>query len=68
MQREHSIVGKYYRLSPRDRLDKINANYDNFPGIIADYELEISEWIKGSLAKARRDALGDLGVRIQSSN
>lgn len=68
MKREQSIVGKYYRLSPRDRLDKIYANFDCFPGIIADYEYEMAEWIKGNLAKARRDAVGDLGVRVQTSN
>ena len=68
MKREQEFVGKYYRLAPRDRLDRIYTNFDNFPGIIADYELEMSEWIKDNLARARRQAVGELGVRIQTSN
>lgn len=68
MRREQSIVGNYYRLKPQARLDKIYTNFDNFPGIIADYEYEMAEWIKGNLAKARRDAVGELGVRVQTSN
>ena len=68
MKREQEFVGQYYRLAPRDRLDRIYTNFDNFPGIIADYELEMAEWIKDNLARARRQAVGELGVRIQTSN
>ena len=64
--RKQNIVGSYYRLAPGKRLDVIVLNFDNFPGIIKDYEQEMYEWIIANRAKARQDALGDLGVRIQS--
>ena len=64
--RKQNIVGSYYRLAPGKRLDVIVLNFDNFPGIIKDYEQEMYEWIFDNRAKARQDALGDLGVRIQS--
>ena len=64
--RKQNIVGSYYRLAPGKRLDVIVLNFDNFPGIIKDYEQEMYEWIIDNRAKARQDALGDLGVRIQS--
>ena len=64
--RKQNIVGSYYRLAPGKRLDVIVLNFDNFPGIIKDYEQEMYEWIIDNRAKARQDALGDLGVRIRS--
>ncbi|MCR5585742.1 MAG: hypothetical protein K6F63_09965 [Lachnospiraceae bacterium] len=64
--RKQDIVGTYYRLDPKKRLNTIVLNFDNFPGIIKDHEKEMYEWIIDNRAMARQDALGDLGVRIQS--
>ena len=64
--RKQDLVGTYYRLAPKKRLDTIVLNFDNFPGIIKDHEKEMFEWIIDNRAMARQDALGDLGVRIQS--
>ena len=64
--RKQDIVGTYYRLDPKKRLNTIVLNFDNFPGIIKDHENEMYEWIIDNRAMARQDALGDLGVRIQS--
>lgn len=52
MKREQRKVGRYYKLAPKDRLDMIYSNYDCFPGIIADFEFEITDWIKANKAKA----------------
>ena len=65
MRRERKIVGRYYRLSPKKRMDLIITNYDCFPAMCKDYERELSEWLKDSKEKARRAAIGDLGVRVQ---
>lgn len=68
MSREQKFVGRYYRLSPKKRIDLIITNYDCFPAMCKDYERNLSEWIKDCRAKAKRDAIGDLGVRIQAGN
>lgn len=64
--REQNFVGGYYRLEPKKRLDVIVRNFDNFPGVMKEYENKMYDWIIGNRAKARQDAQGDLGVRIQS--
>lgn len=64
--RKQNFVGGYYRLEPKKRLDVIVRNFDNFPGVMKEYENKMYEWIIGNRAKARQDAKGDLGVRIQS--
>ena len=64
--RKQNFVGGYYRLEPKKRLDVIVRNFDNFPGLMKEYENKMYEWIIGNRAKARQDAQGDLGVRIQS--
>ena len=64
--RKQKIVGSYYKLEPKKRLNTIVLNFDNFPGIIKDHEKEMYEWIIDNRAMARQDSLGDLGVRIQS--
>lgn len=64
--RKQNFVGGYYRLEPKKRLDVIVRNFDNFPGVMKEYENNMYVWIIGNRAKARQDALGDLGVRIQS--
>lgn len=64
--RKQNFVGGYYRLEPKKRLDVIVRNFDNFPGVMKEYENNMYEWIIGNRAKARQDAQGDLGVRIQS--
>ncbi|MEE3495285.1 MAG: hypothetical protein VZR06_08995 [Butyrivibrio sp.] len=64
--RKQDFVGGYYRLEPKKRLDVIVRNFDNFPGVMKEYENKMYEWIIGNRAKARQDAQGDLGVRIQS--
>lgn len=66
MRREQFDVGGYYRLSPRKRIDGIMRNIDGFPVIMDNYERKLSEWIADNRAKKRRDAVGNLGVRIQS--
>ena len=64
--REQSIVGNYYRLAPKKRLDVIVLHYDGFPAMLKDYENELQDWILTSRARARQEALGDLGVRVQT--
>lgn len=64
--RKQNFVGGYYRLEPKKRLDVIVRNFDNFPGVMKEYENKMYDWIIGNRAKARQDARGDLGVRIQS--
>lgn len=64
--RKQNFVGGYYRLEPKKRLDVIVRNFDNFPGLMKEYENKMYAWIIGNRAKARQDAQGDLGVRIQS--
>ena len=64
--RKQNFVGGYYRLESKKRLDVIVRNFDNFPGVMKEYENKMYEWIIGNRAKARQDAQGDLGVRIQS--
>ena len=66
--REQSIVGNYYRLDPRKRMDVIIYHYECFPAIIRDYEMELEDWILTSRASARQESLGDLGVRVQSGS
>lgn len=62
----HSIVGTYYRLEPKERINFMYRNYSNFPAVMDKYESDLVDMIKDLLAAARRDALGDLGVRIQT--
>ena len=64
--RKHSMVGNYYRLAPKKRMDAIIYHFDCFPAMIRDYEMELEDWIMDSRAIARRESLGELGVRIQS--
>lgn len=66
MKQGQSIVGAYYRLAPKERINLIYKNYSNFPAYIEDYEAELIEMIKDIKAAARRAMLGDLGVRIQT--
>lgn len=66
MRREQFDVGRYYRLSPQERINSIIRNYGCYQGIIDDYRRELYDWIDGNREKARRDAIGDLGVRICS--
>lgn len=68
MKRDNSIVGKYYKLPPKKRLDQIYYHYNQFEELVNNYEYEIAEWIKANKAKARRNAIGDLGVRVQGGN
>ncbi len=63
--REQSIVGNYYRMAPRERLNAIVFHFDCFPAIIRDYEMELEDWILTGWALARQESLGELGVRIQ---
>ena len=64
--RRHSIVGNYYRLDPRKRINVILYHFEGFPSIIRNYEMELEDWILDARARARRESLGDLGVRIQN--
>lgn len=38
MRRERKIVGRYYRLSPKKRMDLIITNFDCFPAMCKDYD------------------------------
>lgn len=62
------IVGKYYKMPPQERINQLIDDYDCFPDMIDVYERDIYEWILGGISKARQDAIGDLGVRIQNGN
>ncbi len=64
--REQNIVGDYYRLEPKKRMDYIVYHFESFPAIIRDYEMELEDWILTCRSMARQESLGDLGVRIQS--
>ena len=66
--REHSIVGRYYRLSPSKRFDEIVFHYDHFQILIRDYEKDIEDWLYQGRALVRQADRGELGVRIQSGN
>ncbi len=64
--REQNIVGNYYRLEPKKRMDYIVSRFECFPGVIREYETELEEWILTCRSVARQESLGELGVRIQS--
>ncbi len=64
--RKQSIVGNYYRLAPKERMDVIIYHFNSFPSIIRDYEMELEDWIMTNRAMARQESCGELGVRIQS--
>ncbi len=64
--REQNIVGNYYRLTPKKRMDYIVSHFECFPGVIREYETELEDWILTCRSIARQESLGDLGVRIQS--
>ncbi len=64
--REQNIVGNYYRLDPKKRMDYIVSRFECFPGVIREYETELEEWILTCRSVARQESLGELGVRIQS--
>jgi len=66
MLRAQNLIGNYYKLSPKKRIDLIYKNYKSFPAYIDDYEADLAELISEVKAQARRNALGDLGVRIQT--
>ena len=48
MKRDNSIVGKYYKLPPKKRLDQIYYHYNQFEELVNNYEYEIAEWIKAN--------------------
>ncbi len=66
--RKQETVGSYYKLAPKKRLDVIVNNFDSFPAMIRDYEMDIEEWLLARRSAARQESLGDLGVRVQSNN
>lgn len=66
MRRERLDVGSYYKMAPRKRINGIINNIDGFKAVMDNYEHDLSEWIEDNRVKARRDAVGNLGVRIQS--
>ena len=66
--REQNIVGNYYRLAPKKRMDYIVSHFECFPGVIREYETELEDWILTCRSVARQESLGDLGVRIQSGH
>lgn len=63
--REQELVGRYYTLPPKKRLNYILKNYSVFPAVIKDYEQSLLKWIENEVERARQEAHGDLGVRIQ---
>ena len=65
---EQKIVGRYYKLPPRKRIDYIMSNYDRFQGMVNNYENDLKVWTLRSIAKARQDATAGLGVRVQSGS
>ena len=38
MKRDNSIVGKYYKLPPKKRLDQIYYHYNQFEELVNNYE------------------------------
>ena len=63
--REQELVGRYYSLAPKKRLNYILKHYSVFPAVIKDYEQILQKWIENEVEMARQEAHGDLGVRIQ---
>ena len=49
-QEEKRIVGNYYRLEPKERMDIIIYHFDCFPAMIRDYEMELEDMIFGVMA------------------
>lgn len=66
MKQRYSIVGNYGGLKPKTRFDILYREYSTFPQKMNMYKSTIEMMISSEKACARRDAIGDLGVRIQS--
>lgn len=64
--RKHNLVGRYYKMPPKERINYLIKNYNCFPALIGDYEQELKEWILAGMSSAWQDEVGDLGVRIQT--
>ncbi len=41
--REQNIVGNYYRLAPKKRMDYIVSHFEGFSGVIREYETEMED-------------------------
>ena len=62
-----SIVNVYRVASPEGKIRIILANYSNFISIVNAYECGLADTINEERIYNRRKAMGDLGVRVQSS-
>ena len=67
MSRRAIFINEYGKANPDQRARIIFLNYTSFPDIIEGYEQKIIIRIMDELNRARRDEIGDLGVRIQGS-
>ena len=63
-----NIVEDYHEASIEKRVDMILRNFSNFEAIVDCCEKNLSVTIKEEIDYNRREELGDLGVRVQSSN
>lgn len=68
MECRQDLFGKYYRLDKSHRIDYLCDNFRCFPKMIAGYESKIKMMIEGAKTIARREARGELGVRVQTSS
>lgn len=65
MVRRANFINDYGKAKPEQRVRMIFLNYQAFADIILGYEQKIIIRIMDEMNRARRDEVGDLGVRIQ---
>ena len=62
-----NFINEYGKANPDQRVRMIFLNYTSFQDIIEGYEQKIIIRIMDEINRARRDEIGDLGVRVQGS-
>lgn len=65
MARRANFIADYERANPNQRVRIIFLNYQAFPDIIKGFEKKVVIRIMDEINRARREEIGDLGVRIQ---
>ena len=67
MQDEANIVKQYEDANVSGRIEILIKYYPNFIRLVEGYEQSLSFIIKEEKAYARKSAMGDIGVRVQTS-
>ena len=68
MKDEANIVKQYADSDVGERIELLIKHYPNFIRLVEGYEQSLSFIIKQEKESKRRSALGELGVRVQTSN